>query len=291
MNILVFDRFDSWHVNDLRRASGSEHQVTTASYADLSVRIVDENESQFSVADNPVEQFDVIFTRAMPASSLEQIVFRMDWLEQVQKQLGIVIINPAKTIEASVDKYLSFEKLRSTGVQVPMTSVCQNSQDAMRFFSQHNNDVVLKPIFGSRGRGIERVRDEQAAIELFSQIQSEDRVIYLQEYIEHGDWDLRLLVVGEAVHGMRRQRPNHWITNASLGAECSSHEVTDDERQIALTAARSQGAYLAGVDLLYDSANQPIVVEVNANPSWRRISETLSQDIAREIISGIEPSC
>ena len=286
MKILVLDRSDGWHVADLKRAAGAKHQIFTATYDQLSVSLTNQGSSTFTANEVAVDEIDVVITRAMTGGgSLEQVVFRMDWLAQVQDQLGLVVINPAKTIEASVDKYLSLEKIRAAGVSVPATSVCQTAEQAMTFFQDHGKDVVVKPIFGSQGRGVVRIRDPTAANEHFCNLVSEERVVYLQQYIEHSDWDLRLLVIGEQIHGMRRQRPGHWVTNASLGSKCSPHAASNDECQIALQTAKSQGAFLAGVDLVYDEAGKPFVVEVNACPAWKRISEALQVDVAAKLIS------
>lgn len=286
MKLLILDRADSWHVSDLIRAAGTKHQVSTATYEQLGVSLTAQGNSTFVAGDMPVDQFDVIITRAMSGGcSLEQVVFRMDCLAQIQDQLGLIVINPAKAIEASVDKYLSLEKIRAAGVNVPATSVCQTVEQAMLFFHDHGNDVVVKPIFGSQGRGVIRIRDPKAANDHFTNLIAEGRVVYLQEYIEHSDWDLRLLVIGEQVHAMRRHRPGHWVTNASLGSECTPHDATDDECEIAIITAKSQGAFLAGIDLIYDPSGKPFVVEANACPAWKRISEALQTDVASELIS------
>jgi len=286
VKILVLDKADSWHVSDLTRAAGAKHQVSTATYEQLGVSLTTQGKSTFVAAGMDVGQFNVIITRAMSGGgSLEQVVFRMDWLAQVEDQLGLIAVNPAKTIEASVDKYLSLEKIRAAGVNVPATSVCQTVEQAIKFFHEHGDDVVVKPIFGSQGRGVIRIQDATTAHDHFTNLIADGRVIYLQDYIEHSDWDLRLLVIGEQVHAMRRRRPDHWVTNASLGSECSPHDLTDTECQIALQTAKTQGAILAGVDLVYDPSGKPIVVEVNACPAWKRISKTLQTDIAAELVA------
>lgn len=292
MKILVLDRANSWHVSDLKRAANGQHQIATATYDQLTAKLSSSNrQTEFFAAGVSLSNFDVVITRAMSGGgSLEQVVFRMDWLDQVQTQLGMLVINPAKAVEASVDKYLSFENMRAVGIDLPNTSVCQTAEQAIQFFDQHNCDVVVKPIFGSQGRGVIRIQERGKAEEHFSNLDADDRVIYMQEYIEHQDWDLRILVVGKQVFGMRRCRPGHWVTNASFGSECTRHEVTNRERQIALKATESQDAILAGVDLVYDPAGNPFVVEVNACPAWNRISEALETDIASVLIQFCESS-
>ncbi len=293
MKILVLERADSWHVDDLRRAAGDRHQIETAQYDQLAVAIGSGSEtssqrSVFTAGALNVETCDCIFTRAMPFASLEQIVFRMDWLDQVASQHGLLVVNPAKTVEASVDKYLSLEKIRATGIQVPATHVSQSATEALEHFRRNGGDCVVKPLFGSRGQNIVRVQDEPSARSLFQSLADSGNVIYQQRYIEHGDSDLRLFVIGSKVFGMQRCRPGHWVTNISQGAEGRTHEPSADEVSLALNAARSVGALIAGVDLVCDQTQQPILVEINACPSWKAISEVNNIDIAHEILLMIE---
>lgn len=293
MRILVLERADSWHVNDLRRAAATRHQIETAQYDQLQVRIGSTSgspspHSAFSAGAMEIENFNCIFTRALPSTSLEQAVFRMDWLDQVAAQNRLLVVNPAKTIEASVDKYLSLEKIRAAGINVPDTHVSQSVDQALEHFRQHGGDSVVKPVFGSRGRNIVRVQDERTARSLFESLADSGSVIYQQRYIEHGDSDLRLLVVGSKVFGMQRFRPGHWVTNISQGADGRCYEPSQNEKNIALRAANSVGAQIAGVDLVYDQMQQPILVEINACPSWKAISQVNSIDIAAEILLMIE---
>ena len=235
-----------------------------------------------------VTDFDCILTRAMPASSLQQIVFRMDWLDQLQRQTGILVVNPAKTIEASVDKYLSLELIRSQNVPVPGTRVSQTAAAAIQDFESMDNDTVVKPVFGSGGRGIVRLNDIGEAQIHFEKLVEQQDVIYQQQYIEHGDSDIRLLVIGDNVISMRRTREGQWITNARLGAHCTAHQPTDAEISLARDSARAVGAFLSGVDLVYDSDGNPYVVEINACPAWKALVKANNTDVAAMILSEIE---
>ncbi len=97
-------------------------------------------------------------------------------------------------------------------------------------FRSAGGDSVVKPIFGSRGRNIVRVRDDEQAKSLLDPLTAEGRVIYQQRYVEHGDQDFRLLVIGDHVFGLRRHRPGHWITNASCGAEGYGRQASAPNR-------------------------------------------------------------
>ena len=94
----------------------------------------------------------------MPPGSLEQVVFRMDLLARLEAA-GTWSFNPARAIEAAVDKYLTTARLAAAGLPVPRTGVCQTVEDALAGFDALGGDVVLKPLFGGEGRGIARLAD------------------------------------------------------------------------------------------------------------------------------------
>ena len=89
-----------------------------------------------------------VLVRTMPPGSLEQVVYRMDALGQLAAQ-GTVVMNPPRSLEVAVDKYLATVKLRAVGLLVPRTFVCQTPDAAMEAFAALGEDVVVKPLFGS----------------------------------------------------------------------------------------------------------------------------------------------
>ena len=289
MKLVVIDRADSWHVSDLQRAGGRQHVIVACEYNSATAIVGRPGQaSRFFIGGMELASIDGILTRAMPASSLQQVVFRMDWLDQVQRQTNSVVINSAKTVEASVDKYLSLERIRAAGVNVPVTLVSQNQHEAVRHFHELENDSVVKPLFGSGGHRISRIRDLGSAKNRFAIAAANEDVIYQQQYIEHGEHDFRLLTIGEKVIGMRRILRGDWITNASRGAICEPHEPDELERTIALKSAAAVNALVSGVDLVYDSSGVPFVVEINSCPAWRSISAASGLDIARLILELFE---
>jgi ribosomal protein S6--L-glutamate ligase len=198
------------------------------------------------------------------------------------------VINPPRAIEAAVDKYLALAKMQAAGLAIPRTTVCQTVEDAMQSFHRLGGDVVVKPLFGSEGRGIVRLSDEGLALRAFSMLTQLSAVAYLQEFIPHEGLDLRLLVIGDRVLGMRRRNHRDWRTNVSRGATTEPLEVDDRLANMALRAARAVGAPLAGVDLLPGRDGQLYAIEVNAVPGWKALAQTLQTDVAALVLQYLE---
>jgi ribosomal protein S6--L-glutamate ligase len=219
----------------------------------------------------------------MPPGSLEQVVFRMDCLARHEATGGIVI-NPARAIEAAVDKFLTTAKLQAAGLLTPRTICCQTPDEAMAAFAQLGGDVVLKPLFGSEGRGITRLTDEALALRAFKMLAQLGAVLYLQEFIPHEGHDIRLLVIGHHILGMRRKNQLDWRTNISRGATAESFTPSDDLIEFARRAAAAVHAPLAGVDLLPARDGNLYTIEVNAVPGWKGLAKATGTDIARLVV-------
>jgi len=222
---------------------------------------------------------DVVAVRGMPGTSppesrLEEVIFRMDVLGRVAAR-GTPVVNPPRALEVAIDKYLALAVLASNGLPVPRTLVVQDAAEAVRAWEALGGDCVVKPLFGSRGRGIVRCMSAEA---IGAAAASGSGAIYLQEFVPHGGWDVRALVIGERVFGMRRDAaPGQWVTNLACGGTASLFVLPADQEDMARRAAAAVGASLAGVDLLPATDGRVLVLEVNAVPGWRGI-ETVAGD-------------
>jgi ribosomal protein S6--L-glutamate ligase len=201
----------------------------------------------------------------------------------------VLIINPAKAVECAVDKFLTTHRLQRAGLPVPKTIVCEEADAAMLAFDELGGDVVVKPLFGSEGRGIVRVSDPDLAWRTFRALERLKAVLYLQEYIDHPGWDVRVMVLdGKILGAMRRVNASDFRTNVSRKATIEPHLATAMEESWALAAANAVGAWFAGVDVLYNKSGLGYVIEVNAVPGWRAFAKATGKDVAVELIQKIE---
>lgn len=237
--------------------------------------------------EKPAAALDVVIVRTMPPGSLEQVVYRMDVLGRLAAT-GVRVVNSPRSLECAVDKYLTTARLQEVGLPVPRTIVCEHEDDAMAAFEQLGRDVVVKPLFGSEGRGIVRVSDPDLAHRTFRTLMRLNAVLYLQQFVDHEGYDVRVLVLnGRVVGAIRRSSPDDFRTNVSRSGVAQSHEFTDREAEFAVRAAAATGAYIAGVDLLYDRAGNCFVIEVNAVPGWQAFTRTTGIDVAARLIDSL----
>jgi len=229
-----------------------------------------------------LDDYAALLVRGIPIASLEQIIFRVDVLHRLEN-LGVRVINSAGTIEKTVDKYYTSSLLEDAGLPTPRTVVTERFDEAMMAFEELGGDVVVKPLFGSEGKGMLRVNDPDLAHRIFRALELGRYVYYLQEYIPHQDWDIRAFVLGDRVLAAMARRGMGWKTNVAQGARSEALQLDPVLETLSLQAARLVGADYAGVDILCDQHGQPYVLEVNGIPGWQGLQRTVDFDIADAI--------
>jgi RimK family alpha-L-glutamate ligase len=277
MRIAILSGGSGWHVRDLARAATAlGYEAVPVDFRRVSAALPGQSTS--------LDCFDAIIVRTMPPGSLEQVVFRMDVLHRLASK-GRRVLNPPLALETCVDKYLACARLDAAGLPVPPTIACQDADGALAAFNQLGGDVVVKPIFGSEGRGMVRLTDAETAWRVFRAVERLQSVLYVQKFIEHPGWDLRAFVIGgQVLAAMRRYARNDWRTNVAKGGRAEPVTLTETEERLALAAARAVGTPVAGIDLLPDSAGGYLILEVNAVPGWRALAQATGMDVASAII-------
>jgi ribosomal protein S6--L-glutamate ligase len=276
---------NGWHLRDLQRAAAERRlELLSFDYRQLTSRIGSRH-ATVAAGSHSLTECDALLLRSVPAGSLEQTIFRMDALGVLAHQLPI--INPPRTIELAVDKYLTLARLSAAGIPVPETIACQSPADALSAFDQLGGDVVLKPLFGSEGRGLVRLTDRALLERAAMLIASHGGILYLQQFVPHPGYDLRVLLIGQDVFAIRRHNPHDWRTNISRGARAEPCQPEDQCLAWARQAADLLGASVAGVDLLTGDDGRWLVLEVNAVPGWKGVAQAHHVDLARLMLDHV----
>lgn len=284
MLVTLLGERGGWHVQMLGEALGrSGHTVEVVSWQSVGAAI---GPRGHRFTPKALSDADVVAVRGMPGvgaglQRLEEVIFRMDAVAQLEAT-GMPVVNSSRSLEIAIDKYLSLALLARAGIRVPRTTVVQGEAAARLAWNEFGGTCVAKPLFGSRGRGIRRVETAGEAATIGG-----DGVTYLQEFIPHPGWDLRVLVVGDEAFAMRRMAAaGEWRTNVSLGGRPEAVEASADEVGIARRAAATVGARIAGVDIL-PGPDGPVVLEVNAVPAWRGLQSVVHTDLAEAVATEV----
>jgi ribosomal protein S6--L-glutamate ligase/tetrahydromethanopterin:alpha-L-glutamate ligase len=231
-----------------------------------------------------LEDLKAVIVRPIGRGSLDEILFRMNYLRRMER-LGLLVINSPSSIEIAVDKYYALTLLEENGLKVPETVVTEDPKKALEAFNRFG-DVVIKPIFGSRGIGVTRVTDAEVARRIFRSLSFYHNVLYVQKFIPHGNRDIRAFVVGNKVVAAMYRISENWKTNVSQGAKTLAVKPSTEVTNIAVKAAQIIGCDIAGVDIM-EGEEGYIVNEINSQPGFKGLQSTTTIDIAGAIIDHI----
>lgn len=281
MYAVILASREGWHTQELTRAlTARGHAWHLVSYEGLTASLGGRPGLRSGAAE--LDRADVVLPRIIPAGSLEQIVFRMDALHRLSER-GVRVVNPARAIERTVDKFWTSALLEHCGLPTPETVVCETAEEAMAAF-RALGDVIVKPLFGSMGLGMVRVTDEEMAYRVVRTIETIRGVFYLQRTIEHDGRDVRVFVLNGRVLAAIERRAEGWRTNIARGAVGRPITLPDEWAGMALRAAAAVGAEYAGVDLLPARDGTVYVLEVNGVPGWEGLQQATGIDVAGALV-------
>jgi ribosomal protein S6--L-glutamate ligase len=197
----------------------------------------------------------------------------------------------SQALVRSRDKLRSLQILSRAGLGLPKTVFSNYSKDVGAIIDKAGGaPVVIKLLEGTQGLGVVLADNRNSAesiLEAFNGLQA--RVI-VQEFIKEAKGaDIRAFIVdGVVVGAMRRQgKEGEFRSNLHRGGRADIIELTDEEENAALRAAKVMGLGVAGVDML-QSARGPLILEVNSSPGLEGIEGATGMDIASQIIKYVE---
>jgi len=221
---------------------------------------------------------DGVFVRSISAGTLEQITFRLGLLHALRES-GVRVWNDARAIERCVDKSQTTFLLYKTGVATPRTRVCETLAHALEYTDGLDRPLVMKPLFGSQGKGIGMI-SSQGELPV---PESVDHMYYMQDYVAPKDGvfeDWRVLATRHRVIAAMTRRGANWVTNIHQGGKARAHLPDAEMTQISMAAMHAVDADYAGIDLIRTDQGELQVLEVNSNPAWRGLQSVADVNIA-----------
>jgi len=277
---LVSDGID-WHARTLTKALAAQG-VRTIPTSLQACGIATQGASGLNIAGLGDRLPDAVLVRSMSGGTFQAVTLRLGILHALRAN-GVVVWNDARAIEHCVDKSMTSFLLARAGIPTPAAWAVETRSDAQAIVRRESpqGPLVLKPLFGSQGRGLKLIRtaDELPAPDEVA------GVYYLQRYVgvEGGDGfrDFRLLVSrGRVVAAMTRHAAG-WITNVKQGGRPLPFVPDKHMKALAVHATHVVGAEFAGVDILHGPDGRPTVLEVNSMPAWSGLQKVTRASIAR----------
>lgn len=212
------------------------------------------------------------------------------------KQQGIPVFNDPEVIERCDNKAKQYIALAAANVRMPKTIVApkiypnfsiENSGYVERVIDTLGLPLILKEAHGSFGMKVyllHTVEEVHAKVAALSGVD-----FIFQQYIASSfGRDIRVNVVGgKIVAAMYRESKIDFRANITNGGTAYKVELTPAQIELALQAANALGAEYAGVDLLFDEHEAPLVCEVNAAAHIRNIYNVTGVNVGEALVTYI----
>lgn len=197
----------------------------------------------------------------------------------------------SQSLVRSRDKLRSLQILARAGLGMPKTAFTNYSKEFDEIIDQVGGPpCVIKLLEGTQGNGVLLTETRSASESVLQAFQGLKARVMVQEFIEEaGGADIRAFVIdGVVVGAMKRQaREGEFRSNLHRGGTATMVELSEEEENAALKAARAMKLGIAGVDML-QSKRGPLIMEVNSSPGLEGIETATEKDIAKAIIRYVE---
>lgn len=197
----------------------------------------------------------------------------------------------SQALVRSRDKLRSLQILSRAGLGLPKTVFSNYSRDVATVIDNAGGaPVVIKLLEGTQGLGVVLAENRNSAESILEAFNGLKARVIVQEFIKEAKGaDIRAFVIdGVVVGAMKRQgKEGEFRSNLHRGGSANIIELTDEEENAAIKAARVMGLGVAGVDML-QSARGPLILEVNSSPGLEGIEHATGKDIAGLMIKYVE---
>ncbi len=270
----------------VEEATARGHEVTVVKYKNCYLSLDEKHPDVFYNGDK-LGQFDAI----LPRISNSMTNYGCAIVRQFEMQ-GVWTVSSSIAITRARNKLRAAQLLTKAGIDTPRTFVSRNTTDIDALLDHIGVPMIIKLATGTHGNGVvlaDTKKAAKSALQAFYLYNEDGTNILLQEYIkESAGIDIRAFVVGsKVVASMKRQSlDDDFRSNLHKGGEGTAVKLTDEERKIAVRAAKAMGLHVAGVDLMRSSRG-PLILEVNASPGFG-IERVTGRNVAKPIIEYIE---
>ena len=269
--------------------------VEAAKEAGHNVRVVDYLRCYMNIAKNNPQ---VIYTgeslsmvdAVIPRIGASHTFYGAAVVRQFE-MLGKATLNRSQSISRSRDKLRCLQILAKKGIGLPVTGCAHSTKDVKGLIQAVGGaPLIVKLLEGTQGIGVVLAETQQAAesvIEAFRGLQAN---ILVQEFVREADGaDIRAFVIGDKVVAamMRKGTKGEFRSNLHRGGKATAVKITQEERTMAIQAAKAMGLEVSGVDIIR-SKRGAMVLEVNSSPGLEGIERATGVDVAGHIIKHIE---
>ena len=213
------------------------------------------------------------------------------YLAKMLEKSGYRIFNDVDFIKLCDDKVLTYIACANKGIKMiktlagPLVYTNTLEEENYKFLEKVESELgypmIVKKVYGSLGEGVYKVNNYDELKSLYSEIYRNP--ILFQQYMKKSQGkSMRVLIIDGKVAGSFI-RYNEDDFRSNFGTTASSIKVENDEKSLsfALNIAQKLNIFYAGIDLLFDEKDEPILCEINSNAFFEEFEKVTAVNAAR----------
>ena len=282
--VCIISDVHDWHSNQICQSlKDHDIQVKKLNFDDFFVKITNKNISFFYLKE--IFKFQSVWVRFINGGTIEEITHKLSLLH-LMKSMGIYVHNSGSIIEKTVDKFMCSALFSLNKILTPKTFVFSNQEKFRKiiFKELERGPLLLKPLFGSQGKGIQMIENRKD----FRSKMVFSKIFYLQEFI--GDIvnkkfsDIRVMVSNHKVVYAVERTSHTFITNAFFGADLKKITISEELDSISKKISKILNLGYGGLDFIFFKKKY-YLLEVNSIPSWKSSQKVLKNSITKTLVN------
>jgi ribosomal protein S6--L-glutamate ligase len=220
-----------------------------------------------------LQDFDCVYIRGSYKYRLLQEALTSAYVDKAYLPLR------AGAFSIGHNKFLTLLALAKKGIHIPTTYLAGTTKAARNILDEVHYPVIMKTPYGTQGKGVMVADSLKAAKSMLDALEVFHQPYMIQEYIETDSTDIRAVVVGNKVYGMKRQGGfEDMRANIHAGGKGEVCYLDPNTQHLALKCAKLIGAEVCAVDIL--EGVKPAVIEVNLSPGLAGITKATKKNMA-----------
>ncbi len=215
-----------------------------------------------------LSQFDALIIKKISSIYSHDLLDSLEILRFLEDS-GVTIFSKPSKIARIVNRLSCTTSLRLAGLPMPRTVITEDPGEAVRAVERFGQ-TVLKPLFSTKAKGMVLIEPGMDVQKTVQEFQQNNKVMYLQQLVEHPGWDLGVTYLGGKYLATYKRLGSETSWNTSIRAGGSYRPYLPESEVLAL-ANRAQALF--GLDFTcVDIVRTPkglMIYEVSAFGGFR----------------------
>ncbi len=231
--------------------------------------------------DTDLSKLDALMIKKVGVRYSPWLLDRLEMLRFLNER-GLKMFSDPFNIMRVLDRLSCTVTLRNGEIPMPETTITEDTDEAVKAVEIYG-EAVFKPLYSSKARGMEVIKDGPDAREKVTAFRKINDIMYIQKKLDLGGQDLGVAFLGGkylTTYARCNDDQTAWNTTTRSGGKYRPYSPSPETIELARKAQALFGLDFTCVDVA-ETADGPLVFEVSAFGGFRGIQTASGLDAAQ----------